>query len=147
MYVRQDRQLQFLFDLAQNPQTLLQPGPAKRLQRRPVGLVVGGLEDVRKSRICCDLCDFLRHHPRVRFAFYHARPGDQKQWISSAEAQRAKRNFTCRTHKGCRKCCKPLRLRSRRWVCNDLRSEEHTSELQSLAYLVCRLLLEKKKKK
>src|SRR2546425_6504578 len=28
-----------------------------------------------------------------------------------------------------------------------LRSEEHTSELQSLAYLVCRLLLEKKKKR
>src|SRR2546425_6457029 len=28
-----------------------------------------------------------------------------------------------------------------------VRSEEHTSELQSLAYLVCRLLLEKKKKK
>src|SRR5205823_10755378 len=27
------------------------------------------------------------------------------------------------------------------------RSEEHTSELQPLAYLVCRLLLEKKKKK
>src|SRR2546425_5552633 len=33
--------------------------------------------------------------------------------------------------------------RSSRWR----RSEEHTSELQSLAYLVCRLLLEKKKKK
>src|SRR2546425_7527899 len=31
--------------------------------------------------------------------------------------------------------------RSTAWV----RSEEHTSELQSLAYLVCRLLLEKKK--
>src|SRR2546425_8998591 len=30
--------------------------------------------------------------------------------------------------------------------CPDRRSEEHTSELQSLAYLVCRLLLEKKKK-
>src|SRR2546425_8923378 len=28
---------------------------------------------------------------------------------------------------------------------HDGRSEEHTSELQSLAYLVCRLLLEKKK--
>src|SRR3989441_8174471 len=27
----------------------------------------------------------------------------------------------------------------------ERRSEEHTSELQSLAYLVCRLLLEKKK--
>src|SRR2546425_5023372 len=32
-----------------------------------------------------------------------------------------------------------------RWQTPDGRSEEHTSELQSLAYLVCRLLLEKKK--
>src|SRR2546425_2639381 len=31
-------------------------------------------------------------------------------------------------------------------VSGRIRSEEHTSELQSLAYLVCRLLLEKKKK-
>src|SRR5258705_7196251 len=30
---------------------------------------------------------------------------------------------------------------------NPRRSEEHTSELQSLRHLVCRLLLEKKKKK
>src|SRR2546425_5871892 len=36
-----------------------------------------------------------------------------------------------------------VRARRRR---RRLRSEEHTSELQSLAYLVCRLLLEKKKK-
>src|SRR5687767_15608700 len=35
-----------------------------------------------------------------------------------------------------------------RMICTPAvcRSEEHTSELQSLAYLVCRLLLEKKKK-
>src|SRR5687767_15703078 len=32
-----------------------------------------------------------------------------------------------------------------RWGGKIHRSEEHTSELQSLAYLVCRLLLEKKK--
>src|SRR5262245_63518654 len=32
------------------------------------------------------------------------------------------------------------------WV-GEYRSEEHTSELQSLRHLVCRLLLEKKKKK
>src|SRR2546425_5255069 len=32
------------------------------------------------------------------------------------------------------------------WIKARMRSEEHTSELQSLAYLVCRLLLEKKKK-
>src|SRR5256885_12248610 len=30
--------------------------------------------------------------------------------------------------------------------CRDIRSEEHTSELQSPCNLVCRLLLEKKKK-
>src|SRR3712207_7923066 len=34
-----------------------------------------------------------------------------------------------------------------RWEKTRLRSEEHTSELQSRQYLVCRLLLEKKKKK
>src|SRR2546425_3371270 len=43
--------------------------------------------------------------------------------------------------RGClRQECPRLRGRSAN------RSEEHTSELQSLAYLVCRLLLEKKKK-
>src|SRR2546425_4519935 len=39
----------------------------------------------------------------------------------------------------CRSCRQFHRLR-------QTRSEEHTSELQSLAYLVCRLLLEKKKR-
>src|ERR1039458_6676342 len=33
------------------------------------------------------------------------------------------------------------------WPMLTSRSEEHTSELQSLRHLVCRLLLEKKKKK
>src|SRR2546426_8456793 len=37
----------------------------------------------------------------------------------------------------------PFARRARRWT----RSEEHTSELQSPCNLVCRLLLEKKKKK
>src|SRR3989441_9549689 len=36
---------------------------------------------------------------------------------------------------------------NQKWDRLQERSEEHTSELQSLAYLVCRLLLEKKKKK
>src|SRR5687767_3017999 len=45
-----------------------------------------------------------------------------------------------------RRSSRPLRYQSRNaW--GAPRSEEHTSELQSLAYLVCRLLLEKKKKK
>src|SRR5437773_11529019 len=44
-------------------------------------------------------------------------------------------------------CAAPI-VRYERW-CQDLRlrSEEHTSELQSHHDLVCRLLLEKKKKK
>src|SRR5438445_3141546 len=43
----------------------------------------------------------------------------------------------------------PRGPRSRGWGCAllILRSEEHTSELQSRQYLVCRLLLEKKKKR
>src|SRR3712207_8853104 len=45
----------------------------------------------------------------------------------------------------------PLRRRRKqhthgRGIHEDRRSEEHTSELQSRQYLVCRLLLEKKKK-
>src|SRR5687767_15561272 len=47
-----------------------------------------------------------------------------------------------------RACSRPVSA-TRDWRTELLveRSEEHTSELQSLAYLVCRLLLEKKKKK
>src|SRR2546425_7659004 len=47
----------------------------------------------------------------------------------------------------CCKRCRPARSRGSRISSGSrARSEEHTSELQSLAYLVCRLLLEKKKK-
>src|SRR5258707_1702697 len=41
---------------------------------------------------------------------------------------------------GCRFAAQPMTM-------SKARSEEHTSELQSRQYLVCRLLLEKKKKK
>src|SRR2546429_6795094 len=41
-------------------------------------------------------------------------------------------------------CCRPRTGGSPRFARN--RSEEHTSELQSRLHLVCRLLLEKKKK-
>src|SRR5256885_9110574 len=45
------------------------------------------------------------------------------------------------------RCPAPSRPRARRRRCGVARSEEHTSELQSPCNLVCRLLLEKKKKK
>src|SRR5689334_23713780 len=47
------------------------------------------------------------------------------------------------------RCSTPTRFPSRRKSVSNsamLRSEEHTSELQSQFHLVCRLLLEKKKK-
>src|SRR5437764_8453479 len=47
-------------------------------------------------------------------------------------------------HLVCRLCATPRGARVLRGVA---RSEEHTSELQSPMYLVCRLLLEKKKKR
>src|SRR5687767_15406800 len=51
----------------------------------------------------------------------------------------------CRSCAGCR-CARHYNDRSAMTPFRRLlRSEEHTSELQSLAYLVCRLLLEKKK--
>src|SRR2546422_5516558 len=49
---------------------------------------------------------------------------------------------------GCRAACRWCRPRTRRSrEGRGCRSEEHTSELQSRLHLVCRLLLEKKKKK
>src|SRR5205823_6740535 len=45
---------------------------------------------------------------------------------------------------GRRRPSNPAPANSRRARQGHARSEEHTSELQSLAYLVCRLLLEKK---
>src|SRR2546425_8442223 len=54
--------------------------------------------------------------------------------ISPSSKWRTTPRWTCASS-----CCEP--------GCPCGRSEEHTSELQSLAYLVCRLLLEKKKKK
>src|SRR5689334_23500010 len=45
-----------------------------------------------------------------------------------------------------RPACRSRGGRSRPSCCSTCRSEEHTSELQSQFHLVCRLLLEKKKK-
>src|SRR3712207_8106550 len=62
----------------------------------------------------------LRHHPLMRF-----------KYVRQEHA------------KGCGVACISM-LTGRPYA--KVRSEEHTSELQSRQYLVCRLLLEKKKK-
>src|SRR5687767_15707120 len=59
---------------------------------------------------------------------------------AAALPERAGERRRARTISDCPPTCRRPRDVPRR----ALRSEEHTSELQSLAYLVCRLLLEKK---
>src|ERR1041384_8859579 len=57
--------------------------------------------------------------------------------------------YTLSLHDALPICATCTRLPKPKAICRlppAFRSEEHTSELQSLAYLVCRLLLEKKKK-
>src|SRR2546422_1334671 len=56
--------------------------------------------------------------------------------VGSSEKSRTAQNRTCRANNN--PACGESSL---------VRSEEHTSELQSRLHLVCRLLLEKKKKK
>src|SRR3712207_7736175 len=60
-----------------------------------------------------------------------ARPPDLLEELHRAGCSLHTANWTCLTSKNSR---------------NPSRSEEHTSELQSRQYLVCRLLLEKKNK-
>src|SRR3712207_9020557 len=68
----------------------------------------------------------------------------------STNAQRRKQNVQSQAASGWSRF-HPSQLRGpeagRRGAPLPARSEEHTSELQSRQYLVCRLLLEKKKKK
>src|SRR2546422_11042633 len=57
-------------------------------------------------------------------------------WSCTGRAPRA------RSRPAIPRCPRPIA----RWGSRSWRSEEHTSELQSRLHLVCRLLLEKKKK-
>src|SRR5947209_9333870 len=52
----------------------------------------------------------------------------------------------CRGYRPIRPICQQVVNRHSQIMVRVQRSEEHTSELQSRQYLVCRLLLEKKKK-
>src|SRR5690348_18199473 len=62
----------------------------------------------------------------------------------SATVRRCERSGPITVVRTRRKCTRSTRASLR---CNrSLRSEEHTSELQSPVHLVCRLLIEKKKK-
>src|SRR5258707_5023161 len=65
---------------------------------------------------------------------HRKRMGGRRRKRSPHSAWMAPRGLSSAAHSASRWSC-----------CRDSRSEEHTSELQSRQYLVCRLLLEKKK--
>src|SRR5258706_10722591 len=94
------------------------PGPVRQSPRRALGEKGPG----RRRRSCPRPCRFSC--------------GLRAPYRSSASCP--PRPPTCRSGRGPVRCRLPAESR---------RSEEHTSELQSLTNLVCRLLLEKKKKK
>src|SRR5205823_12577158 len=88
-------------------------------------------------------------NPRLSFFFFscsgahrhlHSFPTRRSSDLTPSTGPRGSRR------RGCSPGGTPRRARSPRpRTRSPRRSEEHTSELQSLAYLVCRLLLEKKK--
>src|SRR3712207_8795354 len=68
---------------------------------------------------------------------------------SSVSTRRISRTAAARSGKNCNPCWQSTRSKASSGRSREVasRSEEHTSELQSRQYLVCRLLLEKKKQK
>src|SRR3712207_8466949 len=75
----------------------------------------------------------IRRPPRsTLFPYHDALP-------ICAEVKELKRTLTAERFR-----IEELLAEDRVWTVDEWRSEEHTSELQSRQYLVCRLLLEKK---
>src|SRR2546425_1315800 len=85
----------------------------------------------------------------VFFFFFNDTATTEIYTLSLHDALPIYRRQRCRAPHAHRAAAGPRRGCARRGDARpdlrDRRSEEHTSELQSLAYLVCRLLLEKKK--
>src|SRR3712207_8151002 len=92
--------------------------------RRPPRSTLFPYTTLFRSRAGCGALSGSRHPPRL------------PQSSLGAEAEGRRQDGARIDLRGCR--FEPPRLAGR--------SEEHTSELQSRQYLVCRLLLEKKKK-
>src|SRR3989441_1786226 len=111
-----------------------------------------GISSIRNIQLTVSSRDLelASNHQRLHLLFMVASVIVLKVFKKSHDAMSMKfpRLVIAGTHSGVGKTTVTLALlaalkeRGRR-----VRSEEHTSELQSLAYLVCRLLLEKKKKK
>src|SRR3712207_8369270 len=97
--------------------------------RRPPRSTLFPYTTLFRSAICVDIPELALHHIERRDVGYRAY-GQVPEILAT--------NHLCRSP-----CGGAYHLFQ--WHTHDQRSEEHTSELQSRQYLVCRLLLEKKK--
>src|SRR5262245_63776934 len=79
--------------------------------------------------------DMVFHCPTRKACIHGERSTCQGMWVKEAQ-----------DHIGVGHCRVrgAAAIAGRTWIASGARSEEHTSELQSLRHLVCRLLLEKK---
>ena len=77
--VGQDRDAGALAHAREDAQALVEARAAERSSRRPVGLVVRGLEDVRDAGAAGDVADRDREVDRVRLALDDAGAGDEQQ--------------------------------------------------------------------
>src|SRR5438552_6917945 len=92
------------------------------------------------SRAIHDLHSFPTRRSSDLWATWHPRPPTPMtaaRWLPIRSCPLAPKSAICRSYRCCSCFC--------RWMSAN-RSEEHTSELQSPDHLVCRLLLEKKKR-
>src|SRR2546422_11374739 len=121
--------------------------------------IIGDLnpEVFSRSNFKCQLFVFSRTFSNQNLAainLQRAKPPPLPFWKRAVTIGRVRvsltpRNLTCDRQPGIPilDCLQPSSLfLQQRQAMADLRSEEHTSELQSRLHLVCRLLLEKKKK-
>src|SRR5205823_15103641 len=95
----------------------------------------------RRYCLCTSFFFSRSGHHRDLHSFPTRRSSDLSASLTSSTTC-----WTSPVSSGARPAITSPRRRSPTWWSEPwTRSEEHTSELQSLAYLVCRLLLEKKK--
>ncbi len=80
------RQAGLLPRRSQDPEALLHPGPAERIQAHAIGLVEGSLEDGGDAELLAQTGHRARHRQRHLAGFEHARSGDERERPAAADS-------------------------------------------------------------
>jgi branched-subunit amino acid aminotransferase/4-amino-4-deoxychorismate lyase len=81
MYVGQDRSTDLTPHFREDVQTAVDPWTTRRLPGAAIGLVIGGLEDVRQRKPGTDLLHLSGNLDAQIQRLRSARAGDQEQWL------------------------------------------------------------------